>query len=138
MSNKHKNKNKHIKTEGDSPINDVIETTEPTTPTEPTMSDAISNALNSTSYLNQLVKAELNKGDGHAKISDIITAITNAPDSIAYKQSVSYNGYKNKTDITDTQQITKRVTGWVKYYGSQGRFDYNKDSGDITRVKGGY
>lgn len=117
---------------------DTQPTTTETPKTEPTMSDAITNALNTTSYLNALTKAMLLKGDGHAKISDIIETITNAKDSIAYKQSVAYSGYKAKTDITDAQQITKRVWGWAKYYSQQGRFDLNKETGDMTAIKGGY
>lgn len=132
MTNKH---NKHHNTKEVTPNSVMCDKTEPT---NDTMSDAINNALNSTTYLNALTKAMLIKGGGHAKLSDMINAINNAKESIAYKQSVIYSGYMAKTDITDTQKIKKRVWGWAKYYSQQGRFDLNKETGDITSVKGGY
>ena len=120
-----KNKNRHTTIETKKSKSDVM--SEIKTP-EPTINDAISNALKSHSYLADFIK--IGCDDDKMTIGDMVKVINDNKDSHAYKHCLSYSQYGQ--DPLSQIKIYKRLTGGFKHYSHLIKTDV-KHKLDITK-----
>jgi len=89
---------------------------------EMTMSDSLKSALNESNYMRAIVTVAIKQKN---TVGDIIKAILESKTALD-RSKTKNKGYQNKSDVTDSQKVTKRVYGWLSHYSHLRATDVKK------------